>query len=187
MQMLLGLDLRPVLYERRIFWGFRSRWMMPLLLKTLMAPANCCSNTRIVSSLREPLAMEKELGATTDLISVYYFKKTLWIVGYYIIVYKRVSIHQKQSLAGIHLQKPKPPFSQVTSFLPLKTCLFHEVLFLAPMFFHCRTGQITDWQVDEVRLWLEFQQGILVLCLWVCSKRWAGEGKHDPWRDWHGT
>lgn len=80
MQMLLGLALRPVLYERRMFWGFRSRWMMPLLLKTLMAPANCCSNTRIVSSLREPLAMKKKLYSLimTYLIVIYIYIIELW-------------------------------------------------------------------------------------------------------------
>lgn len=82
---------------------------------------------------------------------------------------------------------PKIPFSQVISFLPLKTRWFHEVLFLAPMFFHCGTGQIAARQVDEVRLGFGFQQGILVLCQWFCVKRWAGEGKHDPWWGWNGT
>lgn len=59
MQMLLQWDLRPAGYESRMFCGFRSRWMIPLLCRTLMAPTICCRNTRMVSSLRVPLAANR--------------------------------------------------------------------------------------------------------------------------------
>lgn len=56
----LMLDfLRPA-YDSRIFCGFRSRWMIPLLLRMRMAAAICCRNTLNVSSLRVPLAGEKK-------------------------------------------------------------------------------------------------------------------------------
>lgn len=54
--MLLKWDLRPGGCDSRMFWGFRSRWMIPLACRTRMAPAICCRNTRMVSSLSVPLA-----------------------------------------------------------------------------------------------------------------------------------
>ena len=55
MQVLLQCDLRPSGWDSRMFWGFRSRWMMPLDARTRMAPAICCRKTRMVSSLSVPL------------------------------------------------------------------------------------------------------------------------------------
>jgi len=51
MQVLLEWDFRPAGWDNRMFWGFRSLWMIPLAWRTLMAPAICCRNTRMVSSL----------------------------------------------------------------------------------------------------------------------------------------
>ncbi len=56
MRMPLMLDfLRPT-YDSRMFWGFRSRWMIPLLLRMRMAAAICWRKTLSVSSLSVPLA-----------------------------------------------------------------------------------------------------------------------------------
>lgn len=57
MQVLLECDLRPGGLESRMFWGLRSLWIIPLACRTLMAPAICCRKTRMVSSLRVPLAV----------------------------------------------------------------------------------------------------------------------------------
>lgn len=59
MRMPLMLDfLRPA-YDSRMFWGFRSRWMIPLLLRMRMAAAICWRKTLSVSSLSVPLAEEE--------------------------------------------------------------------------------------------------------------------------------
>lgn len=57
MQVLLVWDLRPAGWDSRMFCGFRSLWIMPLACSTLIAPAICCKNTRMVSSLSVPLAV----------------------------------------------------------------------------------------------------------------------------------
>lgn len=60
MRMPLMLDfLRPA-YDSRMFCGFRSRWMMPLLLRMRMAAAICWRKTLSVSSLSVPLAKKKD-------------------------------------------------------------------------------------------------------------------------------
>lgn len=55
-RMLLGLARRPPGLDSRMFWGFRSRWMMPLLCRSRMAPAICCRKSRMVSSLSVRMA-----------------------------------------------------------------------------------------------------------------------------------
>uniref|UniRef100_M3Z671 Uncharacterized protein n=1 Tax=Mustela putorius furo TaxID=9669 RepID=M3Z671_MUSPF len=55
-RMLLGLARRPPGLDSRMFWGFRSRWMMPLLWSRRMAPAICCRKSRMVSSLSVRMA-----------------------------------------------------------------------------------------------------------------------------------
>lgn len=52
----MGLDLRPTGWQSRMFWGLRSLWRIPLILRTSMAWAICCRNMRMVSSLNVPLA-----------------------------------------------------------------------------------------------------------------------------------
>lgn len=56
-RMLLGLARRPPGLDSRMFWGFRSRWMMPLLCRSRMAPAICCRKSRMVSSLSVRMAV----------------------------------------------------------------------------------------------------------------------------------
>lgn len=54
--MLLGVARRPPGLDSRRFWGFRSRWMMPLLCSSRTAPAICCRKSRMVSSLSVRMA-----------------------------------------------------------------------------------------------------------------------------------
>lgn len=61
MRMPLMLDLLRPAYDSRMFCGFRSRWMIPLLLRMRMAAAICWRKTLSVSSLRVPFAKEKEI------------------------------------------------------------------------------------------------------------------------------
>lgn len=73
MQVLLVWDLRPAGWHSRMFCGFRSLWIMPLACSTLIAPAICCKNTRMVSSLSVPLAEcgEGTVTVTSNLILLF--------------------------------------------------------------------------------------------------------------------
>lgn len=72
MVMLVELDLRPPARHSKMFWGLRSLWRMPLLYRTFMACAICCRNTRMVSSLRVPLAVDTEESQRESTENIYY-------------------------------------------------------------------------------------------------------------------
>lgn len=67
-RMLLGLVRRPLGLDSRMFWGFRSRWMMPLLCSSRMAPAICCRNSRMVSSLSVRMAVGRRRSGAASLL-----------------------------------------------------------------------------------------------------------------------
>lgn len=67
-RMLLGLARRPLGLDSRMFCGFRSRWMMPLLCSSRMAPAICCRKSRMVSSLSVRMAVGRRRSGAASLL-----------------------------------------------------------------------------------------------------------------------